>query len=49
MNNIALLIFNKIYFNVTETDDSDIKIADFGFAKKTADLLPSEMACGTPG
>jgi serine/threonine protein kinase len=33
----------------SETDDSDIKIADFGFAKKTVDLLPSETACGTPG
>jgi serine/threonine protein kinase len=32
-----------------ETDDTDIKIADFGFAKKTVDLLPTETACGTPG
>jgi len=33
----------------SETDDSDIKIADFGFAKRVSDLLPKETACGTPG
>eukprot|EP01039_Chlorochromonas_danica_P003257 gene3257-3568_t len=33
----------------TETDDSDIKIADFGFAKRVKDLSPKETACGTPG
>ena len=32
-----------------ESDDSDIKIADFGFAKRIKDLLPKETACGTPG
>ena len=37
------------FINHTETDDSDIKIADFGFAKKTSKLLPNESACGTPG
>jgi serine/threonine protein kinase len=40
-------------FNVSpppaESDDSDIKIADFGFAKRITDLLPKETACGTPG
>mmetsp|Transcript_22316 Transcript_22316/g.21560 ORF Transcript_22316/g.21560 Transcript_22316/m.21560 type:complete len:478 (+) Transcript_22316:302-1735(+) len=33
----------------SESDDSDIKIADFGFAKRTVDLLANETACGTPG
>mmetsp|Transcript_1485 Transcript_1485/g.2443 ORF Transcript_1485/g.2443 Transcript_1485/m.2443 type:complete len:292 (-) Transcript_1485:308-1183(-) len=33
----------------SESDDSDIKIADFGFAKRIQDLLPKETACGTPG
>lgn len=33
----------------TETDDSDIKIADFGFAKRVKELSPKETACGTPG
>lgn len=33
----------------TEDDNADIKIADFGFAKKISDLLPNEVACGTPG
>jgi serine/threonine protein kinase len=32
-----------------DTDDSDIKIADFGFAKRVVDLSPKETACGTPG
>lgn len=32
-----------------ETDDSDMKIADFGFAKRVKDLSPKETACGTPG
>ncbi len=35
-------------FNV-EHDDSDVKIADFGFAKRIKDLSPKETACGTPG
>lgn len=34
---------------LSETDDSDIKIADFGFAKRVKDLSPKETACGTPG
>lgn len=33
----------------SETDDSNLKIADFGFAKRIKDLLPKETACGTPG
>mmetsp|Transcript_16951 Transcript_16951/g.17014 ORF Transcript_16951/g.17014 Transcript_16951/m.17014 type:complete len:385 (+) Transcript_16951:129-1283(+) len=33
----------------SDENDSDVKIADFGFAKKIADLLPNEVACGTPG
>lgn len=33
----------------SETDDSDIKIADFGFAKNVAELTEKETACGTPG
>jgi calcium/calmodulin-dependent protein kinase I len=32
-----------------ETDDADVKIADFGFAKRIKDLTPKETACGTPG
>lgn len=32
-----------------EDDNADIKIADFGFAKKISDLQPNEVACGTPG
>jgi calcium/calmodulin-dependent protein kinase I len=35
--------------HTAESDDSDIKIADFGFAKRITDLLPKETACGTPG
>jgi len=34
---------------VSEHDDADVKIADFGFAKKISELLPNEVACGTPG
>lgn len=34
---------------VSDTSDSDVKIADFGFAKRVSDLLPHETACGTPG
>lgn len=33
----------------SETDDTDIKIADFGFAKRIRELSPKETACGTPG
>jgi serine/threonine protein kinase len=33
----------------SETDDSTVKIADFGFAKRIKDLSPKETACGTPG
>jgi serine/threonine protein kinase len=31
------------------SNDADIKVCDFGFAKKITDLLPDETACGTPG
>lgn len=35
---------------LTSTDnDADIKVCDFGFAKRVADLSPDETACGTPG
>lgn len=34
---------------VSEASDSDVKIADFGFAKRITELLPHETACGTPG
>jgi hypothetical protein len=47
--NIHGISFIFVYEPLTETDDSDIKIADFGFAKKTCKLLPNESACGTPG
>lgn len=33
----------------TEFDDSSIKVADFGFAKRVKDLSAKESACGTPG
>eukprot|EP01041_Mallomonas_annulata_P001467 gene1467-2818_t len=33
----------------SDEDDSSIKIADFGFAKKVTDLVRNEVACGTPG
>lgn len=33
----------------SEEDDADIKIADFGFAKRVGDLSVHETACGTPG
>jgi calcium/calmodulin-dependent protein kinase I len=33
----------------SDGDDADIKVADFGFAKKVTELLPNETACGTPG
>jgi len=33
----------------SEKDDADIKIADFGFAKRITQLAPDETACGTPG
>lgn len=32
-----------------ESDDSNIKIADFGFAKRISELAAKEIACGTPG
>ena len=33
----------------SEKDDSSIKIADFGFAKRIDELAAKETACGTPG
>jgi len=33
----------------SESDDSAIKIADFGFAKRVTELSSHETACGTPG
>ena len=33
----------------TEADDADIKIADFGFAKRVSELTENETPCGTPG
>ena len=33
---------------VADDDDSDIKIADFGLAKRICDLAPNEPPCGTP-
>jgi len=33
----------------SEDDDTNVKIADFGFAKRITDLKPDETACGTPG
>lgn len=32
-----------------DDDDGDIKVADFGFAKKITDLEVQEIPCGTPG
>lgn len=36
-------------FVCVEKDDADIKIADFGFAKRISSLQENETACGTPG
>ena len=33
----------------SDEDDTAIKIADFGFAKKVKDLTGNETPCGTPG
>lgn len=33
----------------SKKNDSDIKICDFGFAKKISDITDNESACGTPG
>lgn len=35
--------------DTTDDDDGDIKVADFGFAKKITDLEDNEVPCGTPG
>lgn len=32
-----------------EDDDGDIKVADFGFAKRISELVAAEVPCGTPG
>lgn len=34
---------------MSTTNDTDIKICDFGFAKRITDLTSDETACGTPG
>lgn len=34
---------------LVESDDADLKIADFGFAKHITQLSAQEVACGTPG
>lgn len=34
---------------MSDKDDSSIKIADFGFAKRIDELAAKETACGTPG
>ncbi len=46
---ISFLLLQVLTSLLIETDDSDIKIADFGFAKRVKDLSPKETACGTPG
>lgn len=33
----------------SETIDTDVKFADFGFAKRVENLLPNECPCGSPG
>lgn len=38
-----------IHLLLSEKDDSSIKIADFGFAKRIDELAAKETACGTPG
>ncbi len=43
------VVLQKLKKLHTETDDSDLKIADFGFAKRVVDLTSKETACGTPG
>jgi serine/threonine protein kinase len=34
---------------VSEESDADVKICDFGMAKRVVDLSPPEEPCGTPG
>lgn len=46
---MLLLLLLSPTDGTAETDDSDLKVADFGFAKRIKDLLPKETACGTPG
>ncbi|KAG5176489.1 kinase-like domain-containing protein [Tribonema minus] len=33
---------------VSDSDDTDLKLTDFGFAKRVADLTTCDEACGTP-
>lgn len=33
----------------SDSNDTDVKIADFGFAKRLENLLPNECPCGSPG
>lgn len=50
LHSISIEKLSYPQFNVPiETDDSNLKIADFGFAKRVQDLSAKETACGTPG
>ena len=46
MNKMLLISCSFLF---TEDDDGDIKVADFGFAKKISELDAQEVPCGTPG
>ena len=44
-----MLCSNEVCCVSTAVEDTDIKIADFGFAKRVQDLSSNETACGTIG
>ena len=52
MNIIEFLIdyylVGSIFIDCIGDDDTNIKVADFGFAKRVVDLKPDETPCGTP-
>ena len=35
--------------NAADDDNGDVKVADFGFAKRISELELQEVPCGTPG
>jgi serine/threonine protein kinase len=45
---LLFVLTTFFFFLVLDTDNTDVKIADFGSAKKLKDLSPNETAVGTP-
>jgi calcium/calmodulin-dependent protein kinase I len=43
------MIVYEFELHVVDDDDGDIKVADFGFAKRISELEVHEVPCGTPG